>query len=326
MVRSIFALLVCACLLVFSGCIKPKITIFPDKTEPFEEYKLQGSGEAKILVISIKGFISDGARGWVFKQSGIVQEVVSQLKKAEKDKAVKAVVLKIDSAGGTVTGSDMLYHELIRFKESTGAKIVTIMMSLAASGGYYTALGSDFIMAHPTTVTGSIGVVFMRPDLTGLMGKIGLALEVDKSGKNKDMGSPFRPSTAEERDMMQQLISGMAAKFLDLTARTRNLGPDLMAQISTGRIFSADEALRLGLIDRIGYIDDAIQEAAKMAAIPDDSKVVVYRRTEIHNDNLYFPSATKQGVPEIHLLDFGIEQAIPQLESGFYYLWLPAGN
>lgn len=325
MTRKLLAAFLTACLFVLFGCIKPKISVFPDRTDPLEEYTLQGKGDEKILLIPVKGFISDSSKGVLSRRPGTVQEVVSQLNKAEQDKKIKAVLLKIDSSGGSVTASDVLYHELTRYKECSGAKLVAVMMTVAASGGYYIALPADYIMAHPTTVTGSIGVVFLRPNLTGLMGKIGVDVEVDKSGRNKDMGSPFRKATPEEQQMMQKLIDDMAGRFVSLTASRRHLSEEAREQVASARIYSANDALRLGLVDRIGYLDDAIREAARMSGLPDDAKVVVYRRAEYHDDNLYNVSAAKQATPEINLIDPAITEMLPPLQGGFYYMWLPGG-
>lgn len=327
MTRNSFALLLAFCLATTLGCIKPKITVFPDRTEPLEEYTLQGKGDEKILLVSIKGFIADGPKGLpLARRPGVLQDVVSQLNKAKKDTKIKALILKIDSPGGSVTASDMLYHEIVKYREASGAKVVAVMMSVAASGGYYVSLPADLLVAHPTTITGSVGVIFMRPGIMGLMGKIGLQIEVDKSGINKDMGSPFRQSTEDERRMLQKLIDDMADRFLTLAATHRRLSPEVRNVISSGRIFYADEALRLGLIDRIGYLDDAIHEAARMTGLPPDPKVVVYRRSEYHDDNLYNAAIGRPETPEINLIDSGLADVIPPMQSGFYYLWLPAGN
>lgn len=324
MTRIFFAIFLAAILFGPAGCIKPKITVFPEHTEPLDEYTLQGKGKEKILVISLKGFISDGPKGIlpIAGKTGTVQELVSQLEKAEKDEQIKALILKIDSPGGSVTASDLIYHEITRYKQCTGTKVVAVMMTVAASGGYYIALPADLITAHPTTITGSIGVVLMRPNVSGLMGKIGIDVEVNKSGKNKDMGSPFRKATEEEDQIMGQMIDGFARRFLTLAATRRNLGENAIKQISTGRIFSADEALALGLVDRICYLDDAIREAAAMTGLKGDVKVVVYRREEYNNDNIYNTS-TKRDIPEINLIDTGLAELLPPLQGGFYYLWLP---
>ncbi len=323
-VRTCLIASIMAGFLVCSACIKPKITLFPGDTEPLKEFTLQGEGNEKILIIAVNGFISDSHRELpLYRKSSMVQEVVSHLNKAEKDKAVKAVILKIDSPGGSVTASDMLYHEITRFKERSGAKIVGIMMGVAASGGYYVVLPADFILAHPTTVTGSIGVIFLKPNVSGLMDKIGLEIAVNKSGRNKDIGSPFRRATEEEQRIMQSLIDDLAARFLTLVARHRPLSHEARAEISSGSIYAADDALRLGLIDQIGYLDDAIQKTVTMAGLPEHARIVVYRRAEYPNDNLYNTYGGRPEMPEISLLNLGLADALPPLRSGFYYLWLP---
>lgn len=321
--RTLPAVCILAVLLLCGGCIHPKITIFPDETEPLKEFTLQGAGKEKILILSIKGFISDSPRGFLSKSS-MVEEIVSQLKKAEKDKEIRAVVLEIDTPGGSATASDILYHEIMEYKKCSGAKIVAAMMGVAASGGYYVALPADFILAHPTTITGSIGVVFLRPNVSGLMNKIGVEVDASKSGKNKDMGSPFRKATQEEEQIVQNIIDELAGRFMSLATKHRKLNDQAREIITSARVFTAPEALSLGLVDRIGYLDDAIHEAAKLAGLPEDAKVVVYRRTEYPNDNLYNTSSTsKQGLPKISLIDLGLGDSVTPLRNGFYYLWLP---
>jgi protease-4 len=317
--RIFSAAILLATLLLCTGCIKPKITLFPDDTDPLEEFTLQGSGKEKILLLPVRGFISDNPRNLpLYRKRSTVQEVVSQLKKAEDDKDVKAVILKVDSPGGTVTASDILYHEIAGYKERSGAKLVALAMGVAASGGYYISLPAESIIAHPTSVIGSVGVVFLRPNVGGLMEKIGVEVQVDKSGRNKDMGSPFRKATPEEQQMLQDLIDEMAARFLSLVEKHRKTADG--ADVASARIYSAAEGLRLGLVDRIGYVDDAIREAKRLAKLPEDAKVVVYRRTEFPDDNVYNTSTANPAAPEISLIDLG--DVIPPLRSGFYYLWL----
>ena len=313
----VFAVLLCV------GCIKPKITLFPEATEPLKEFTLQGTGKEKILIVPITGFISDTQRGPSFhRQPSMVQEIVSQLKKAEKDKDIKAVILKIDSPGGSVTASDLLYHEITRFKDRSKASLVVMMMDVATSGGYYIALPADFIFAHPTTITGSIGVIFLRPNVSGLMSKIGVQMEIDKSGKNKDMGSPFRSATREEEEIMQNLIEVQAGRFISLVMSHRRLTDEARANIATARIYSAGDALRLGLVDQIGYLDDAIEKTTKIAGLAENSKVIVFRRTEYPDDNLYNTYSGRAGIPEINLIETGLADSLPPFRSGFYYLWL----
>jgi protease-4 len=155
------------------------------------------------------------------------------------------------------------------------------------------------------------------------MGKIGLDVEVDKSGKNKDMGSPFRKATSEEQQIVQGVIDGLAGRFLTLVANHRNLTDDTRSKISSARIYAADDALRLGLVDHVGYLDDVIRQTAQMTGLPDNPKVVAYRRSEVADDNVYNTHSSRPGMPEFNVIDLGLTEAIPPLSSGFYYLWLP---
>jgi protease-4 len=315
-------------LIVFllNGCIKPKINIFPDKHEPFHEFTLQGEGKDKVLLIPVKGFISDseGKEFFVYRKPSMVQEVVAQLKKAEKDKHIKAILLKVDSPGGSITASDLLYHEITDYKKRTGVKMVVSMMGVAASGGYYISLPADVIMAHPTTVTGSVGVIFIRPKVVGLMGKLGIDVEVDKSGKNKDMGSPFRRTTEEEQKILQGMIDNLASRFISLVVTHRKLDPSALEDIASARVFLGEEAHHNGLIDKIGYLEDAMAECKKLAGLPENAKMIVYRRTENPNDNIYNNSMSGQLNGGPNVMSSAVTDLLPLLRTGFYFLWLPA--
>jgi protease-4 len=196
-------------------------------------------------------------------------------------------------------------------------------MDVAASGGYYVALTADRIVAHPTTITGSIGVIFMVPKVSGLMDKLGLALEVSKSGKEKDMASPFRPSTEEEKRILQTVTDGLGKKFLDLVAARRKIDPKTMAVISGARIYLADEALELKLIDRIGYMSDALSEAKSLAGLPKGARVVAYRRGKYPDDNIYNTAMSGFGGGVSPLTGFTLPDVLPAFHPGFYYLWAP---
>ena len=322
--RTYFLIISALLVLFFSGCASPRITLFSDDTVPLQEFTLEGKGQEKILVIPIKGEISSStSKGFIFTKPSMIQEIISQLKLAEKDRKIKAVILKIDSPGGTVTASDILYHEIAGFKKRTGAKLVVAMMDVAASGGYYIALPADFILAHPTSITGSIGVIFMQPKVNRLMEKIGVGLDINKSGKNKDMGSPFRHTTHEERQIFQDLTDELGKRFLNLVSTHRKLDKNQLAKISTARIYLAPKALELGLIDQIGYLEDAIIKTRKLTKLPQDARVVIYRRTQYPNDNLYNTAVDRQGGQGLSLIDLNLPQSARPLNTGFYYLWMP---
>lgn len=318
----LLAVLPLALVLALTAC-SPKVKIFPDGSEPLREFVLEGSSEHKVLVIPLTGVITDDpGRGLFAQRPSVVQEVVSQLRMAASDPSVKAVVLKINSPGGTVTASDILGNEIERFKAQSGAKVVAAMMDVAASGGYYAALSADRILAHPTTLTGSVGVVFVRPKAHGLMDKVGLGVEVYTSGANKDMGSPFRDSTPEERAIIQGIIGSAADRFLGRVQARRNPTPEALERIATARVFGADEALALGLVDQVGYLPDALDLARSLAGLPGEARVVVYRRTQFHNDNLYNTATAQEGAAPA-LVSLGLENWAGVPTAGFHYLWMP---
>lgn len=320
-----FSVLLLAGIIFIGGCAAPQVKLFSDASDPLKESILQGTEKGKVLVVSLRGVITTRPKEGTFRtMPSMVQEIVSQLRMAEKDKEIKCLLLKVDSPGGTATASDILYNEILAFKERTKAKIVVSMMDIAASGGYYVSLPADIIFAHPTSITGSIGVVFMRPNVTELVDKIGFAMDVNKSGNNKDMGSPFRHPTAEETQILQDLTDGLADQFLKLVAKHRGLDEASLTMVSTARVYLPAEAKALKLIDRIGYLDDALAEAIKISGLPEKAKVVAYRRTMFPNDNLYNPLTTSSNIQAKPLLDLGIQNTTAHLAPGFYYVWTPA--
>jgi protease-4 len=321
--RSQYIITVMVVLLLI-GCQAPKIRLFPGAADPLQEYTLEGTEKEKVLVIPIRGTISDAPKKkFVSTHPSMVQEVVSQLRKAEKDSKVKAVVLKVDSPGGSATASDILYNEIMAFKKKTKAKVVVAMMGVAASGGYYISLPADHILAHPTSVTGSVGVLFVRPDLAGLMNKIGVGMEVSKTGQNKDMGSPFRQATAEEKQIIKDMIDRLGKQFLDRIAEHRKIDPDNLRAISTARIFLADDALKLGMVDSVGYLAEAVGQAKKLAELPQEARVVVYRRTEYPDDNLYNTSTSHYEGRGLSIVSLDLPASLTAFQAGFYYLWQP---
>ena len=316
-----------ASLLLAGGCVSPlKVKFFTDASDPLNEYTLDGWGYEKILLINAGGIIANTSDFDLMKaKPNMVQEIVSQLKMAEEDPRVKAVIIKVNSPGGSVTASDIIYQEITRFKARKKCPIVVCMMDLAVSGGYYISLPADKIYAHPTTVTGSVGAVFINPNVTGLMGKLGVEVDVSKSGKNKDMCSWFRRSSPEEKQIMDSLIKQMGDRFVSLTVKNRKLTPENAELAASARIFTAEDAKKAGLIDEVGYFEDALKCARGLAKIPDTSKLVVYRRTEYPNDNIYNVSsgAVAPQEPKYSLVKLGILEDAAEIRPGFYYMWLP---
>ena len=324
MLRTIWLVMTMGIFLM-QGCASPKISLFTDSTDPFKESTLEGSQTPKVLIIQANGEIDSGpSKGLLRDRPGMVPDIVSQLRLAEKDNDIGAVVIKINSPGGTVTASDVLYHELKAYKERTGVKLVAVLMGVAASGGYYIALPADRIIAHPTTITGSVGVIFLQPKVDGLMEKIGVGVDVSKSGGQKDMGSPFRPRTEEEARLLQELTERLGQRFIDLVSEHREITPESLDTIRSARIFLADEAHRLGMVDDIGYVEDAIRSAKTLAGLPEKAKVVTYRRAKFPDDTVYNTAGTSIGSAEPNLIHIDLPGSMGELGSGFFYIWPPA--
>ena len=306
--------------LLMTGCVSMKLNM-ENYADPLREFTLEGDGPEKVLVIPINGVISDTEqREMIRKQPSLIKEVVSQIKKAEQDPGVRAIVLKVNSPGGTVTGSDILYNELKKMKMKRDIQLVVCMMDIATSGGYYVSLPADHIVAHPTTITGSIGVVFIRPKLNGLLKKIGVSVETSQSGQDKDMGSPFRPTTDGEQELLQAMIDEMADLFRSKVVKHRNIDDKVIKEIMTAKPYTAKQALALGLIDQIGYIDDAIEKAKELASLASYSRVVMYRRVEYADDNIYNNITARSGSGG-SVLDLGPLNQLSKLNAGFYYTW-----
>ena len=315
-----------SCLLLM-GCSGLQVQLGPDPLRPLKEVLLEGSEAGKVLLINARGSISDAPKKeFMAEMPGLVQEIVSQLRLAEKDPEVKAILLKIDSPGGTITACDILYQELLALKEKKNLKIIAVMMNLAASGGYYISLPADLIYAHPHTVTGSVGALLVIPKISGLMEKLGIGVEVSKSGRNKDMAAFYRGTTPEEQEILDKMIDRAGRHFLELVSRHRKLGDREKAEIATARIFSAEEALALKMIDRIGYLPEALKEAKKIAGLPEEAKVIVYRRHRNPNDTLYNTLNSESLGQPFSLLRLPLVEGLDELQPGFYYLWAPGLN
>ena len=232
--------------------------------------------KAKIAVIRLGGLISSGDMG--FGTGASPDEIKQAFKQALEDKDVRAIVLAIDSPGGEVTASDDIYN-IIR-KARDRKKIVVSMGAMAASGGYYAALGGSHIIARDTTFTGSIGVIMQTLNYADLFGKVGLQMVTFKSGKMKDMLSGSRPSTPEERDYVQALVMQTYAKFVGIVAAERKIPEDTLRNgVADGRVLSGKDALDAKLIDQIGDLDDAVKKAIELGGAP-GATVVEYRAIE----------------------------------------------
>lgn len=200
------------------------------------------------------------------------KDIIDEIKGYVKDRSIKAIILRIDSPGGTVAPAQEIYEEVK--KATAKKKIVVSMGSIAASGGYYIASPANRIIANPGTLTGSIGVIMEIPNIEGLMNKIGIKTEVVKSGKHKDIASAFRGIGREERQILQGVMDNVHEQFIKAVAEGRKILPDDVKKIADGRIFTGEQALKVGLVDELGNLEDAIQSAARLAGIKEEPEVV----------------------------------------------------
>ncbi|MGA7578969.1 MAG: signal peptide peptidase SppA [Desulfobaccales bacterium] len=292
-------------LLALAGCVTVKVSLL-EEPKPLKEKTISGSGSDKILFLDISGMLVEGPHRILAFTKGVTtpSRVKEELDKAAKDDHIKAVVLGIDSPGGTVSAADVILHELQTFKAKRRVPVVVCLEGLAASGGYYVAQAGDTILAYPTCITGSIGVIAMKFNLRGLMDKVGVDTDIVKTGAWKDFWSPFRPATPKEKEMMQQIIEEFYRGFITAVAQGRHLSLKEVRKVADGRIFTAPQARDLGLIDKIGYLDDAVKEAQERAGLT-RARVVRYQRPDSYRPNIY------SLLPEL-------EAAGPQ----FLYLWM----
>jgi protease-4 len=229
------------------------------------------------------------------------------------------VVLRINSPGGAVTASDIMYQDLINFRHDTGKPVLACMMDVAASGAYYLAMGCDEVYAHPSTVTGSIGVIMSLYNATGLFQKIGVATDPIKSGPNKDIGNPGRPMSDEERAILQGMVNGFYDQFVHVVMQGRHLPEERVRVLADGRVYTGVEAQQLGLVDKVGYLEDAIRAAKDLAGVC-DAAVVAYESCDGYRGSIY------AGLPRIPS-QINLKLDLPGLPlangAAFMYLWQP---
>jgi len=218
----------------------------------------------RIAIVEVKGVIT--------QSSGIIEELQQYL----EDDGVKAIILRIDSPGGGVGPAQEIHREILKIKLKK--KVVTSMGSVAASGGYYIACASDLIVANPGTITGSIGVIMQFSNLEELLKKIGIKGVVIKSGEHKDIGSPFREMTPEEKKIMQEVLDNVHQQFIQAVAEGRKLDRSKVVQIADGRILTGEQAKNLGLVDKMGNLQDTIDITAKLVGIAGKPNVLYPRR------------------------------------------------
>lgn len=284
-----------------------------DEMPHFREIWSAGHGEVKVVRIPLTGMILFEGRGWSAAGEGSATMALRSIRRATADPAVQGLLLEIDSGGGGITASDILYQAVRAFRDSRDGRVVVVQMGdVAASGAYYVAMAADRIVAYPTTITGSIGVLIQSLNVHELAERWGIRDVTVKSGDNKDLLNPLRAPDDTQHALLQEVVDAMHARFVELIAESRDMPLEKVQELADGRVFLAQQALAADLIDRIGYAQDAQRLLAELLG---EDQVCIYRyEPEFSLTDLFRrPSLFGIRLPDL------IEAAEPRL----YYRWMP---
>lgn len=307
-----------------AGCGSPSLLITPvANTNELKEEQVQpaaGWSKDKIAIIEIEGLISNSrSAGLLSPGENSVSLFAQQLEAAERDRNVKAIVLRINSPGGTVTGSDTIYQLLRRYKQRTGRPIIASAQEVAASGAYYIAIAADAIVVQPTSVVGSIGVIFNTFEFSGTMAKLGVRGDAIKSGHFKDIGSPYKPLAADERALMQEIVDEYFIRFTNLVRERRpGIPTDVFTKATDGRVVSGEQSVAWGMADRTGLLADAIDLAREKSGAK-GAKAILYKRPFGYSGSIY--ASTSDPQLSANVMKLSLPDAATPLPGGFYYVW-----
>ena len=230
-----------------------------------------GSGPG-VALIPVEGTILSGSAGPFGQGIAASDDIIAQIQQAKDDRDAKAIVLRVNSPGGGVVASDEIYHAL----QGAGKPVVVSMGELAASGGYYISMAADWVIANPNTLTGSIGVISQFANAEGLLDEVGIQFIIIKSGPAKDTGSPFREMTEAERERWQALVDEVYGNFVQVVVEGRQMNESEVRAVADGSIYTGQQALGLGLVDALGYEEDAIAKAAELGGISGEPRIIRY--------------------------------------------------
>lgn len=290
------------------GVNKPRFGI--DELPPLNEKWSEGSGETKVVRIPLSGMIMLGDGGSLWSAGGSADFALQSIRRATHDRNVMGLIIEIDSGGGGITASDIIYKALLEFKAADPRRrIVCLFGDVAASGAYYIALAGDSIIAHPTSITGSIGVLVQSLNLRGLAEKIGISDITIKSGEHKDLMNPLQTMNPEQYNMLQEMVDTLNLRFMQLVEEHRDMSPEQLQILRDGRIMLADQAREIGLVDQIGYWSDA---TLTMAELLEKEEIIIYRYEAPLNFSSFFRMAAGWN-PLSSLREFS--------ESSFLYYW-----
>ncbi|MCP4375111.1 MAG: signal peptide peptidase SppA [bacterium] len=274
----------------------------------------------KIAIVDLNGVIfNDRDSGFLGEGENPVSLLIEKIDKAQDDSNVRALVLRINSPGGGVTASDIMYHRVMQYKAATGNPVIAILADVAASGGYYIACAADTIVAHQTSITGSIGVIVQTISFAGTMEKLGVTAQAVTSGKMKDMGSPLKPLDKDDAKVLQGIVDEFYAKFVAVVDAGRpKLNIDQVKKLADGRVYTGGEALKNGLVDSVGYMDDAVALAMQRSGVK-RVKVVMYGRSDGYRANAY--SVAPDIGAQFNMVNVDTGALMSLVRPRFMYLW-----
>ncbi|MEO1236196.1 MAG: signal peptide peptidase SppA [Planctomycetota bacterium] len=306
---------------VAPGGQRLQATVVEDDGRPFSP---------RVAMIDVTGLIANADQSGLLSAGyNPVATLTEALDAAAADPKVKAVLLRINSPGGTVTASDIMYREVKRFRQRSGKPVVVLMMDVAASGGFYLACAGDHVVAYPTTITGSVGVVLQTLSVKPALERIGVRAEALVSGPNKAAGSPLETLDDGQRAVLQGLVDAFYADFVAVVRENRTeVSPESWSTVTDGRVFTGERAHELGLVDQVGDLRDAFAAAKEKAGLSSADLVLYHRPLEYvaspysHAPLRTDPAGVGVGT-QINLLQVNLDRALPGADAGAYYLWRP---
>ena len=321
---STSTLLLAALLASIGGCLPNSLLVVPVRTnrQLVETTLLREALLApKIAIIDVEGILANADSPALLSDGEhAVSLLLEKLDHARHDRRVKAVILRINSPGGTVAASELMHAEIVNFRNTTGKPVIAMTMDVAASGGYYIATACDEIVSLESTVTGSIGVIMQLFDVTGTMSKLGVRSNAIKSGDRKAGGSPFQSLSEADRQIFQNIIDEMYERFVHVVDDGRpQLNIEQVRALADGRVYSAKQALELGLIDRITTMPEAIALTKERIGAR-HANLIAYRRPHGYAANYYAAAGRPTG--EVNMFHIQTPSWLHS-RARFMYLWSP---
>ena len=316
--RSVPLIILIIAALAIAGCAFINIPLTREEG-PLVERVVEGTGKKKVLLVDVSGLITDREkrRGLAGRRPPMTARIREELLQAKADPLVAGVILRINTPGGTVAASDTIYHEVMEFRKRSGKPVYASITGMGTSGGYYVACAADKVHAHPTAVTGSIGVIAVQMNFEGLMAKLGIEDKTYKTGRLKALMSPFRGATPEEKKIIQSLLEGFHERFVDVVsaARKDRLNREQVAALADGRPYSSPDASSQGLIDAVSYLPETI-EGMKQDLGLTEARVIRYLRPGAYGGSIY-------SIKDSNVTVLSLEDAFISGMEGpaFMYVW-----